>query len=309
MEAEAIAPNRPRRPLAAVLLSFASPGLGHVYCGRFGKGIVLLFCGIVLGCLGQLAILPSAAGLRAAAIGALAAGTILWVYAMVDARRLARRIGESYALRDYNRWYVYLLLALLALPINVAGAFYVRAGILEAFYLPSASMYPTIRRGERILVDKLAYRNGPVRRGDIVVFPAPNNRSEKHIKRVVALPGDTVEIRDGQLYINGVRLERTPQGPSQFPHDRMLSGEVFRETNGAARYGILLAPLPATTSSTAPTGAGGNFARTTIPTGECFVLGDNRDRSVDSRAYGPIPLADIVGRVTHVYYPRWAELH
>jgi len=308
MEAEAIAPNRPRRALAAVLLSFASPGLGQIYCGRFGKGIVLLFCGLVLGCLGQLALLPVAAGLRAAASVALAAGTVLWIYAMADAWRLARKTGQSHALRDYNRWYVYLLLALLALPISVAGALAVRAGILQAFYIPTSSMYPTIRPGERVLADKLAYRSGPVRRGDVVVFPDPNDRSRKRISRVVALPGDTVEIRDGQLFINGAKLERTSRGPSQFPHDATLSGELFWETNGAARYAILLAPLPASTPATRPRGAAGNFPATTIPTGKCFVLGDNRDRCVDSRAYGPVALADIIGRVTHVYYPRWAKL-
>jgi signal peptidase I len=299
-----------RRPRVAMLLSLLNPGLGHLYCGVFGRGILLVFANMVLATVGIFAILPIESSLRTAGLIALALGIILWLYAMWDAPRVAKRTNPDYTLKDYNRWYVYLLLVSMLSPVGIASGMYIRAGVMEAFIIPSPSMYPTISVGERVLANKLAYREGPVRRGDMAVFPNPNNRSQANIKRVVALPGDTVEIKDGKVWINDKELAMELVGPSPAESNKDLSGQVCRETNGLARYLVLLAPPMATTAptSTGPSVIPGDLAKTRVPNGHCFVLGDNRNRSLDSRQYGPIPLVDLVGRVEYVYWPRWENL-
>jgi signal peptidase I len=123
-----------------------------------------------------------------------------------------------------------------------------------------------------------------VRRGDRIVFVNPNERDQSYVKRVVALPGDTVEVRGGDLFVNGVGLAQLPG-----------SAENVRvEVNGDARYPIVVG-APADDSR--PTRASGLVQ---VPNGHCFVLGDNRNHSIDSRDVGPVPLADVVGRVDYV---------
>jgi len=165
-------------------------------------------------------------------------------------------------------------------------------------------MFPTIRHGDRLLVDKRAYRHEPVLPGDIAVFVNPNQRQQHWIKRVVALPGDVVEIKDGRLLVNGEKLPRVKvEDSGQDGDEDQLSGEIFEETHGTATYRICLTP----------DGAEGNrdsqdHPPTTVPPGHCFVLGDNRNQARDSRDVGPIPLADIVGRAVCIYFPRWERL-
>ncbi len=291
-----------------MLLSFLSAGLGHIYCGRFGKGLVLFFAGAVLGVPGMLGILPLGLGYHIAGIAAITAGAGIWIYAILDARRTARKSRRDYALKDYNRWWVYLLLVLLPLPISIAGAFRVRETMLEAFYVPSKSMYPTINFGERVLANKIVYRSQPLRRGDLAVFPNPNKRYQMNIKRVVALPKDTVEIKNSELYVNDKKLERSKISDSAITDDKMLAGEIFQETNDIARYQILIARSAETQPADDECHKTGDFPRTTVPNGHCFVLGDNRNSSYDSRKYGPVPIRDIVGRVDYIYFPRLVKL-
>ena len=291
-----------------MLLSFLSAGVGHIYCGSFGKGLVLFVAGAVLGVPGMLGILPLGLGYRITGIVAITAGAGIWIYSILDARRTAKKSRKNYVLKDYNRWWVYLLLILLPLPISIAGAFRIRETMLEAFIVPAKSMYPTIHFGERVLANKIAYRSGPVRRGDIIVFINPNKRYQNYIKRVVALPGDTIEIRSNELYINDKKLHRSKIGDSDAKNDKMLIGEIFQETNNSATYRILVASPPSTKPTDDERHKGNDFARTTVPNGHCFVLGDNRNNSHDSRNYGAVHMSDIIGRVDSVYYPRWVNL-
>ena len=202
------------------------------------------------------------------------------------------------------------MLVLLPLPISIAGALQIRETMLEAFYVPSKSMYPTIHFGEKVLANKIVYRSEPVQRGDVIVFINPNKRYQNNIQRVVALPGDTVKIQNNKLYINDKKLRCDKVGDSDTKNDKMLTGEIFQETNDPANYQILLASSTETSSADDKKGGaqGRNFPKTTIPNGHCFVLGDNRNNSYDSRNYGPVPMSDIVGRVGYIYYPRWINL-
>ncbi len=294
-----------RKPSVSLLLSLLGGGLGHIYCGRLGKGVALLSITALIGPLVIAALFLGQTGWTyPLLIGSFVVANLIWFYAISDAFKIARRMPPDYRLKDYNRWYVYLLLILLACPVATTYALLIREGICEAFVIPSRSMFPTIRHGDRLLVDKRVYRHEPVLPSDVVVFVNPNQRQRYWIKRVVALPGDVVEIKDGRLLVNGEKLRRVKvEDLGQDGDEDQLCGEVFEETHGPATYRICLTPDGAKGNRDCP-----DHPPTTVPPGHCFVLGDNRNQARDSRDVGPIPLADIVGRAVCIYFPRWERL-
>ena len=143
----------------------------------------------------------------------------------------------------------------------LAVALLVKTFLIQAFFIPSLSMYPTLAEGDRVLVNKLSYKLHQVNRGDLVVFERPEGQPESEIKdlikRVVALPGETIEARGGVVYIDGERLE-----------EPYLDPDVRTD----------------------------NLPETDVPAGHVFVMGDNRSGSSDSRVFGPIDEDTIVGR-------------
>lgn len=147
----------------------------------------------------------------------------------------------------------------------VVLAFLIMTFVARAFTVDGPSMMPTLMDGERLLVDKLSYRFIEPRRGDIVVFRYPADPSQHFIKRIIGLPGDTVEIRGGQVFINGALLTE----------DYVLQR------------------------------AFGRFGPRQVPEGTYFVLGDNRNNSEDSRdpRVGFVPRSHVVGRAVWRYWP------
>jgi signal peptidase I len=152
-------------------------------------------------------------------------------------------------------------------------AFVIKTFLFQAFYIPSESMTPTLHVNDRVLVNKLSYRLHDVNRGDIVVFEAPEQDEgiKDLVKRVVGLPGETVELRDGSVYIDGKLLDESylPDGVQTQPRGDFDNG--------------CEPPVENTTCI--------------VPAGSYLVLGDNRADSKDGRDIGPIKESDIVGRV------------
>lgn len=165
---------------------------------------------------------------------------------------------------------------MLILVVALGFAFGVRAFVVQTFYIPSGSMLPTLQIGDRILVDKLSYRFHAVHRGDIVVFRRPPLEQANYadlVKRVIGLPGETLSLHAGHVYVNGKLLHEPwlPRGVHTYP-----------------------SPLAASFSLN---------HRFTVPAGDYFVMGDNRTNSADSRYFGPISGSLIVGRVLTVIWP------
>ncbi len=292
-----------RHVWVAVMLSLIMPGLGQVYCGRLRRGLILTFLNLLLlPVLIGLFQVSTSVVLIQTAIGLIAAGGAVQLIALVDSVCLARRAGTGYRLKDYNSPLVYVLLLLIVTAGATGSALYLRDRALEAFRVPTASCYPTILPNDRILANKSAYKADDPQRGDLVVHIYPENRHCNYIKRVVAVAGDTVEIRDERLYINGQELPRRELPASALDNIRIdagagqLEGRIFEETNGDAKYEIFLAKSP-------HDGAVGGFEKITVPAHHCFVLGDNRNLSRDSRDFGPIHLGLVKGRADYIYWP------
>lgn len=199
---------------------------------------------------------------------------------------------EDSAPRRRAFWKELPILVVVALAVAVV----IKTFLVQAFYIPSASMRDTLLEGDRVMVNKLAFRFGEPERGDVIVFDSPliphdgdgesfigavvrnigealgvSTPDTALIKRVIAVGGETIEIRDSQVYVDGVPLDE----PYLRPGSHMEA-----------------------------------FGPVTVPPGEVFVMGDNRNQSEDSRRFGTIPVDDIIGRAFVRVWPpsRWGGL-
>jgi signal peptidase I len=198
-----------------------------------------------------------------------------------------------------------------AILIALLAALFLRAFVVQAFKIPSGSMIPTLQIGDHILVNKMAYgirapdinwlpfvgcddlfQGSDVvewdtpKRGDVVVFVYPRDRCKDFIKRVIGVPGDTVEIRNKRVYING----KPVKDEHAYYDDPHIEHGVNRIRD--------------------------NFGPVRVPPNHIFVMGDNRDRSYDSRFWGFVPIKDVRGRAFIKYFswdsddskPRWTSI-
>lgn len=284
-----------RSPLIAVILSLAATGLGQIYCGRIVRGLVMFLGSLLFApAIVVAALLPPATMVLVGLILALLTVLGVYVFAVVDAFRLARRGRDLFQSMDYNHPLVYALFILVGLTYSAGGLNFIRSNVFEAFAIPMASEIPTLLPGDRFLVNKTTYQRRFVRRGDEVVFRVPSE-GVNWVKRVIALPGDTVEVKDNEVFVNGQPLAREPAPLASLgAAAREVKGELFEETNAGRRYRILFAadtkPLP-------------DYPKAKVPDGMCFMLGDNRNNSRDSRTMGFVALGDVLGDVQYRYWP------
>lgn len=181
-----------------------------------------------------------------------------------------------------------------------------RSFLFEPFKIPSGSMIPTLLIGDFILVNKYAYGLrlpvlntkfvdiGEPERGDVIVFRYPVDPSVSFIKRLVGLPGDSIAYRDKQLYLNGERVEMVEMG-------RYTSQDVKCATprSDAVRYTETLDALSHEVLLHASSGSRDD--QWVVPEGHFFVMGDNRDRSNDSREWGFVPEENLMGRAVGIW--------
>lgn len=182
------------------------------------------------------------------------------------------RPRQSDRMRSAVEWVAVIVGALVV-------ALVVKTFLFQAFYIPSGSMEPTLDRGDRVLVNKLSYDLHDVRRGDVIVFELKPDQVgpdgiKDLIKRVIGLPGDVIETRDGVVYIDGRAVEE--------PY--LAAGTITGDPED---------------------GQNPSIEPQTVPEGHVYVLGDNRSNSADSRYpnRGPIPIDSIVGRAFVLVWP------
>ncbi|HZM03736.1 MAG TPA: signal peptidase I [Candidatus Saccharimonadales bacterium] len=288
-----------RHPWIAVSLSSIMPGLGQLYCGAVLKCFWLAGLTSLAGVLTFLSLAP-VFHLNGNIIFLAQVFFSLLIYGIgiLDARFTARRTREDYKLKDYNRWYAYVLFCVAVSGGYLFAGLYVRDSFFQPFKVPSGSMYPAIWPGDHLLAAKNVYLDKDPSVGDIVIFRNPERRGQFFIKRLIALPGDSIEIRDDETYINGIKLrrEQTP-GPAVPPKGTKFEGTCYYEWDRDIKYRILL------NTNTNAAAATRNFPKTVVPKHDCFVLGDNRDDSIDSRNFGVVPIDSIVGKASFLYEP------
>jgi signal peptidase I len=203
----------------------------------------------------------------------------------MDRQKLKERL-----LRFWNGWVKPFLIILI-----VAGA--VRSAVADWNDVPTGSMKPSIIEGDRIFVNKLAYdlkvpftlwrvaRWAEPARGDVVVFFEPEHE-QRYVKRVIGQPGDVIELRGNRLIVNGHAVEYEPRGSGE---GRILIDE---DLDGHT-HAVMLTPGLTSRS---------DFGPVTVPEGQFFLMGDNRDQSRDSRYFGFIDRDRIVGRATRIIF-------
>jgi len=197
----------------------------------------------------------------------------------------------------------------------------IRTFAFEPFNIPSSSMVPTLLVGDYLFVSKYSYGysryslpwapplfsgrifGAPPRRGDVAVFKLPRDPSIDYIKRIIGLPGDRIQVREGRLYINGTEAPRTPDGDYTVSGDgpAMMVKRFIETLPNGVRHDILKAT---------DEGSANNTQEYLVPPGHVFAMGDNRDNSEDSRflnAVGFIPIENLVGRAELIFFSVDAE--
>jgi signal peptidase I len=177
--------------------------------------------------------------------------------------RRSRRERRRNASKKSGGGVLEFLIILLVSFVLVFG--FVRPFVVEAFWIPSASMVPTLKYGDRVLVNKFIYRFTEPERGDVIVFKSVEGDGQDLIKRVVGVPGDEIAVRAGKLFVNG-EPQKEPYVNKKYP-DRSF------------------------------------YAPTTVPKDHVFAMGDNRANSQDSRIFGPVPEENIEGEAFLRFWP------
>ena len=232
------AQNTERNKIAA-LLGLALPGLGQVYKGELLKGVcfILIYAGVFITGLKVSVLLPDKY-LLAGIVLTLSAVLFVYAFSIIEAYR--RPTGLTYQ-KAYTHWYFYVAAWIVGSVLFLGSVYsYARNNITAVYKIASESMQPQTLKGDRVVVDKTAYNRISLATGDIIVFIYPDDRSKIYIKRIAALPGETIRLADGSTYM--------------------------------------------------------------VPHGEVYVLGDNAGTSRDSRQFGPVPLADVLGKARLVFW-------
>jgi signal peptidase I len=252
MESSTTISNRDKKK--ALVASIAMPGLGQCYNGDIIKGISFfsLFIIVPISLLRIAVALPDSLLIAGAAVSILSL-LALYAVSVIDAYRTAAAKGEGYMVKAFNRWYVYILFWCIgAFWINGAFAGYAQRNILMFGHIATSSMEPAVTPGDYVIFDNTAGEKTSPKKGSIVLFRYPDDRSKLYVKRLAGLPGDTLLI--------------------------------------------------------------GTAAPVIVPHGTIFVLGDDREHAEDSRKFGPVPLADVIGKARQIYFSvgpkgiRWGRM-
>jgi signal peptidase I len=272
--------RKKRYPIIAAVLSLVTPGLGQLYNGQLKKGIIFFGAGFVL------PVLLFLIGIQRQFPGLIALilfMTCLWVFIIGEAFFTALRKKEV-VLKPYNKWYVYILIILL-----ISGTYMIPWGDIaykifrfSPFKIATGAMEPALESGDYLIADLKYFKENEIQRGDLVVFKFPQDPSKDFVKRIIAMEGEKIEIRDKQVYINDEPIS----GEFKIPKDDKIESKPEDEFY---YYDI---------------SKRNSFGPEIVPAGYCFVLGDNRANSYDSRYWGFLPLSHIKGKSLYVYWSK-----
>jgi len=168
----------------------------------------------------------------------------------------------------YDKWYILISILIFSIIASACSDYLSDPSRFKAYRLPAKSMVPTLLPGERILVDRQYYEDHKPERGEIIVFEYPKDPKKDWLKRIIAIEKDVVKGEKGKVYLNGKLLKE--------PYVQHTRNEVIEVMD--------------------------NFGPFTVPAGTLFVMGDNRDGSLDSRHFGVVSAEKVKGRVAYIYW-------
>lgn len=289
--------NRPTersdRVVALLLGALVGCGVGHFYLGRRRRAGLWLV-GLLAGLIAATALIPPlgrAIGFGWACAAPLFVLLLGWIVPLVDLFLLRAGGGPRAPAWQVVLFALGFYASMIAVPIAI------RLGALEAYKIPAGSMMPTLLVGDHIFIEKSLLRRGSPERGDVVVFRFPERREQDFVKRVIAAPGDRLEVRDGHPWLNGWEVPHCGLGRATLTTaDGAETGAVEVEFLGGQAYLTFYGP-------SAGDEVRGPFV---AKEGEYWVLGDNRNASHDSRSWfggrgGGVPQDDVRGRALFVW--------
>lgn len=266
-----------RRWWLAGLLSYLLPGLGQVYNGQALKGlffnfIFTLWGGIVFTLIFYTARQEITRIKIFLVFIALLISFAAHLYVIIESIQTARKKGSAFQLQIYNRGTIYFTAILVCLLIDHAVTTAIKENVIKPYRIAAGSMEPSLKAGDFIIGNQMYFSTHNPERGDIVLFKYPANEQMDFIKRIIGLPGDTLEIINKNVWINGKKLNE-----SYVQHvDSIIypQYETVRDNFGP----FLLSP------------------------NSYFVMGDNRDNSLDSRHWGTVKRHQIKGKLSFIYF-------
>ncbi|HEY4106442.1 MAG TPA: signal peptidase I [Polyangiaceae bacterium] len=277
----------PSRRVAMALTLFFGPGVGHVYLGAIRRALAWGYVPIVLAVGLCVVVVRSRTGL-----GLLAPAMLLLVLVRLGALFDIFLVPER-RLRRLSGWLV-LAFTLGVEMCGIAAMLWLRVNVVQAFQITAGSMRPSLLSNDHLFVDMGAFRHGPPKRGDLAVFKYPERPQEDFIKRVIALPGDKIEVRGGEAVINDWPLPHCTVGKNvTLPSSGYIDegrGTLELEYVDDASFLIFIDEHFVDAGRT-----------WTVAPNELFVLGDNRNNSMDSRAWfhgwgGGVPFENLLGQ-------------
>lgn len=264
-----------RKPIIAALLSSVTPGLGQVYNGQVIKGVIF-FCATNL-----FIVLLSFTGLQFSFYGLavlILLALFFWLIIVLEALFAAIKIKEI-RLKLYNKWSIYLFLALLTFGIDLVFTDFLVEDVLgiKGSRFQTDSMQPTLQKDEYIMINLKSYKSQKIQRKDLVLFTFPENQSKDFLFRVIGLEGEKIEIKERQVFINNRPLQE--------------DYKIFTKSRLDSQAKDLISPDFYID----------NYGPVMVPWGTCFVMGDNRDNSYDSRYWGFLSIKNIKGKALYIY--------
>lgn len=198
------------------------------------------------------------------------------------------------------------------LVLMIAALIALRWSIVEPYVVPTGSMEPTLKTGDRLYALKCAYdlripmtetilfRTGTVKRGDVILFKAPRDPDITYVKRAIGLPGDKISFRNGALFVNGEEVQKTtfPNRDVMYDIEDKDRKTLYLEKLGNVKHYVILDEH----YKNAPSRFMDDI---TVPENNLFAIGDNRDHSYDSRYWGFVPMENLKGRAMFIWYSSW----
>jgi signal peptidase I len=271
MNENKLAKNVTINVIGAVILSILMPGLGQISCGKIKRGVFIYIGGLLLVLISLIILTKPIPPFNIISPVILFIG--FYLFAIIDAILIARNPENTLRM---NPIIGYILLVAIwqvngriVTPIITEA---VKQDFIQAYKIPSRAMEPTLLVGDHILVDMNIYKHSEPKHGDVVIFPYPVNPEKDFIKRIVAIGGDTIEIKEKQVYLNGKMLFEpyvVHKDPNMIPANQQPR-DIF-------------GPI-------------------TIPNNAVFVMGDNRDESLDSRFWGIVKKDTIKAKIINLYW-------